>query len=32
MAWFAITLTDDEQRVVNAERDSHPDAVAARAV
>ena len=26
MAWFAITLTDDEQRVVNAERDSHPDA------
>lgn len=26
MAWFTITLTDDEQRVVNAERDSHPDA------
>lgn len=26
MAWFKITLTDDEQRIVNAERDSHPDA------
>ena len=26
MAWFTIALTDDEQRVVNAERDSHPDA------
>lgn len=26
MAWFPIALTDDEQRVVNAERDTHPDA------
>src|SRR4051812_24252429 len=26
MAWFQITLADDEQRVVNAERDAHPDA------
>lgn len=26
MARFPITLTDDEQQVVNAERDSHPDA------
>ena len=26
MAWFQIALTEDEQRVVNAERDSHPDA------
>ena len=25
MAWFPIALTDDEQRVVNIERDSHPD-------
>jgi transposase len=25
MAWLRIALTDDEQRVVNAERDSHPD-------
>lgn len=25
MAWFPIALTDDEQRVVNAERDAHPD-------
>jgi transposase len=26
MAWFPIALTDDEQRVVNAERDVHPEA------
>ncbi len=26
MAWFPIALTEDEQRVVNAERDAHPDA------
>jgi transposase len=26
MAWFKIALTADERRVVNAERDSHPDA------
>jgi transposase len=26
MAVFVITLTEDEQRVVNAERDSHPEA------
>lgn len=26
MAWFPIALTDDEQRVVNSERDGHPDA------
>ena len=26
MAWFKVTLSDDEQRVVNAERDTHPDA------
>ncbi len=26
MAGFPIALTEDEQRVVNAERDSHPDA------
>jgi transposase len=26
MAWFPIALTDDEQRIVNAERDSHPEA------
>src|SRR5262245_3529072 len=26
MAWFRIALTDDEQRIVNAERESHPDA------
>jgi transposase len=25
MAWFRIALTDDEQRVVNTERDAHPD-------
>jgi transposase len=25
MAWLSIALTDDEQRIVNAERDSHPD-------
>ena len=25
MAWLRIALTDDEQRLVNAERDSHPD-------
>ena len=25
MPWFTIALTDDEQRVVNAERDTHPD-------
>ena len=25
MAWFTIALTDDEQRIVNAERESHPD-------
>jgi transposase len=25
MAWLKIALTDDEQSVVNAERDSHPD-------
>jgi transposase len=25
MAWFPIALTDDEQRIVNAQRDSHPD-------
>lgn len=25
MAWFQIALTEDEQRVVNAERDTHPD-------
>ena len=25
MAWFKVALTDGEQRVVNAERDSHPD-------
>ena len=24
MAWFQIALTDDEQRVVNVERDAHP--------
>ena len=26
MAWFAIALTHDEQRIVNAERESHPEA------
>ena len=26
MAWFPIALTDDEQRIVTAERESHPDA------
>ena len=26
MSWFPIALTDDEQRIVNAERDAHPDA------
>jgi len=26
MAWFLIALTDDEQRIVNAERESHPEA------
>lgn len=26
MAWFAIALTDDEQRIVNAERESHSEA------
>lgn len=26
MAWFRITLTDDESAVVNAERDTHPEA------
>jgi transposase len=26
MAWFPIALTDDEQRVVNVERDVHPEA------
>lgn len=25
MAWFLIALTDEEQRIVNTERDSHPD-------
>jgi transposase len=25
MAWFPITLTDDEQRIVNDERESHPE-------
>ena len=24
MAWFRIALTEDEQRVVNEERESHP--------
>src|SRR6185295_7001619 len=24
MAWLKIALTDDEQRIVNAERDAHP--------
>ena len=26
MGWYRIALTDDEQLVVNAERESHPDA------
>lgn len=26
MAWFPIAWTDDEQRIVNAERESHPEA------
>lgn len=26
MAWFPIALTDDEQRIVHAERESHPEA------
>src|SRR4051812_17314238 len=26
MAWFPIALNEDEQRVVNDERDGHPDA------
>lgn len=26
MAWLKIALTDDEQRVVNAERDGHSQA------
>ena len=26
MAWFRVVLTDDEQRIVNAERESHPEA------
>jgi transposase len=26
MAWFPIALTDNEQRVVNVERDVHPEA------
>ena len=26
MAWFPIALTDAEQAVVHAERDSHPEA------
>lgn len=25
MAWLKIALTDDEKRIVNAERDAHPD-------
>jgi len=25
MAWFPLALTDDEQRIVNAERESHPE-------
>ena len=25
MAWLKIALTDEEQRIVNAERDAHPD-------
>jgi transposase len=25
MAWFLIALSDEEQRIVNTERDSHPD-------
>lgn len=25
MAWFRVELTDEERRVVNAERDSHPE-------
>ncbi|MBY0457698.1 MAG: hypothetical protein K2V38_10200 [Gemmataceae bacterium] len=25
MSWFQIALTEDEQRGVNAERDTHPD-------
>ena len=25
MAWFRVGLTEDEQRVVNEERESHPD-------
>jgi transposase len=25
MSWFPIALTADEQRIVNAERDAHPD-------
>lgn len=26
MAWFRVELTEDEQRIVRAERESHPDA------
>jgi hypothetical protein len=26
MGWYRIALTDDEQLVANAERESHPDA------
>ena len=26
MAWFHIALTDDERRIVNAEREAHPEA------
>jgi hypothetical protein len=32
MAWFPIVLTDDEQRIVNAERESHPEAMSLTAI
>lgn len=30
MAWFRVNLTDDEQRIVNDERESHPDQLVRR--
>ena len=29
MSWFKIALTDAEQRIVNVERDTHPDTTSA---
>ncbi|WP_020469393.1 hypothetical protein [Zavarzinella formosa] len=29
MVWFPISLTGDEQQIVNAEREFHPEAMSA---